>query len=215
MYVQPGVQRVTLNALDKLLAQTVGSLIKKKLGEKTHLTIEKRLDERWKITIVEAVQDFTKFDAVLREIFGAGADSVEQDILNNIFSLQSSKKGTSFILIENPDLATSVLETYGNHEKRIILNSAFKEPSPILDILESCDIPKSTGYRVIGEMLDDGFLTESGFTTTSDGKRVSKYTSLFSEVKIDIKTDEMVVGVVLKDEVVNESSLVKVLQGRF
>lgn len=215
MYVQPGVQRITLNALDKLFAQTVGSLIKKKLGEKTYLTIEKRLDERWKITIIEAVQDFTKFDAVLREVFGAGADAVEYDILDNIFSLQSSKKGASLILIENSDLARSVLETYGNHEKRLILNSAFKKPSPILDILESCDIPKSTGYRVIGEMLDDGFLTESGFTTTSDGKRVSKYTSLFSEVKIDVKTDELIVEVILKDEVVNESSLVKVLQGRF
>lgn len=213
--MQPGVQRITLNALDKLFAQTVGSLIKKKLGEKTYLTIEKRLDERWKITIIEAVQDFTKFDAVLREVFGAGADAVEYDILDNIFSLQSSKKGASLILIENSDLARSVLETYGNHEKRLILNSAFKKPSPILDILESCDIPKSTGYRVIGEMLDDGFLTESGFTTTSDGKRVSKYTSLFSEVKIDVKTDELIVEVILKDEVVNESSLVKVLQGRF
>lgn len=215
MYVSPGEQRLTLNALDKLFAQTVTSLIKKNLGEKAYLTIEKRLEERWKITIMDAVQDFTKFDAILREIFGAGADAVEYDILNNIFSLQSSKKGASLISIENPDLARSVLETYGNHEKRIILNSAFKKPGPILDILDSCDIPKSTGYRVIGEMLDDGFLTESGFATTSDGKRVSKYTSLFSEVRIDIKLDQLIVEVVLKDEVVNESNLVKVLQGRF
>lgn len=204
-----------MNALDKLFAQTVATLIKKNLGEKTHGMIEKRLDERWGVTLVDAVHDFIKLDAILREVFGAGADAVEQDILTKIFSLEPSKKGSSLISIENPELAKSILETYGNSEKRLILNSAFRKPSPILDILENCNIPKSTGYRVIGEMLDDGFLAESGFTTTSDGKKVNKYTSLFYEVKIDIKLEEITVAVILKDEVVKESNLVKVLQGRF
>ena len=64
-------------------------------------------------------------------------------------------------------------------------------------------------------MISDGFLTESGFSTTSDGKKVNRYTSLFSEVKIDIKLDDLAVQVLLKDELVTESNLVKVLQGRF
>lgn len=204
-----------MNALDRLFAQTVASIIKKRLGEKTYLAIEKRLAERWNITIVEAIQDFTKFDAVLREIFGPGADALESDILRKIFSLESSKKGISFISIEDPDLAKAILETYGNPEKRIILNSAYRKPAPILDILDSCEIPKSTGYRLIGELLNDGFLTESGFATTSDGKKVNKYTSPFSEIKIDIKLEVLNVDVVLKEEVVTESNLVKVIQGRF
>ena len=214
MYVVSG-ENAKMSALDKLFAQTVASVIRKNLGEKTYLTIEKRLKERWDITVVDAIRDFNKFDAILREIFGAGADAIEYDILHKIFSLQSSRKGSSLISIENHELSNAVLETYGNSEKRMILNSAFKKPAPILDILENCDIPKSTGYRVIGEMLNDGFLTESGLSTTSDGKKVSRYTSLFSEVKIDIRLEELVVEVVLKDELLTESKLVKVLQGKF
>jgi hypothetical protein len=204
-----------MNALDKLLAQTVASVIRTNLGEKTYTSIENRLKERWDVTIIDAIQDFNKFDATLREFFAAGADAIERDILNKIFSLQSSKKGASLLSIENPDLTRSVLETYGNSEKRTILNFAFKKPAPILDILEGCDIPKSTGYRVIGELLDDGFLAEAGFSTTSDGKKVNKYTSLFSEVKIDIKLEDITVHVLLKDEVLRESNLARVLQGRF
>lgn len=204
-----------MSALDKLFAQTVAGLIHVKLGEKTYQQVETRLNERWGIKVVDAIQDFIKFDATLREFFGAGADAIEQDILQKIFSLQASKKGTSLVTIENPDLSRAVLETYGNAEKRKILSSAFREPAPILDILERCDIPKSTGYRFVGELIDDGFLTEMGFSTTSDGKKVSKYTSLFSEVKIDIRLDEVIVDVLIKDEVIMESNLVKVLQGKF
>jgi hypothetical protein len=204
-----------MNALDKMLAQTVASVIRKKLGEKTYLSIENRLSERWDMTVVSAIQDFNKIDAILREFFGAGADAIERDILTKIFSLQYSKKGKSLLSIDSPDLSREILETYGNSEKRAILNIAFKKPAPILDILEDCNLPKSTGYRVVGELINDGFLAEVGFSTTSDGKKVTKYTSIFHEIKIDIKLEDIAVYVVLKDEVLTESNLVKVLQGRF
>lgn len=215
MYVPSEQRGVTLGALDKLFALTVASLIRANLGEKSYLSIEKRLNERWGINIVDAVQDFNKFDAVLREFFAAGADTIERDLLQKIFSFQSSKRGNSLLTIENAELSQAVLETYGNSEKRKILNSAYKNPAPILDILESCDIPKSTGYRVVGELVNDGFLAESGYATTSDGKKVSRYTALFSEIKIDIKLEQVVVHVLLRDEVIQESNLVKVLEGKF
>ena len=214
MYV-PSEQYSKMSALDKLLAQTVASVIRKNLGEKSYLSIESRLKERWNITVADAIPDFIKLDAILREFFGAGADAIEHDIINKIFSLQSSKKGKSLISIESHELSKEVLETYGNSEKRTILNFAFKKPAPILDILEGCNLPKSTGYRVIGELVNDGFLTEVGFSTTSDGKKVSKYTSIFYEIMINIKLENITVNVLLTDDVLMESNLVRVLQGRF
>jgi hypothetical protein len=193
----------------------VASVIRVNLGEKTYLSIEGRLKERWDITVVDAIQDFNKLDATLREFFAAGADAIEKDMLQKIISLHSSKKGASLLAIENSELAKIILETYGNTEKRKLINAAYKKPAPILDILETCDIPKSTGYRLIGELISDGFLTESGFATTSDGKRVSKYTALFSQIKIDINLDDVNVHVLLKDEVLKESNLVKILEGKF
>jgi DNA-binding IclR family transcriptional regulator len=36
-------------------------------------------------------------------------------------------------------------------------------------------IPKSSGYRLINQLVEDGLLTEEGNAETSDGKKVSKY----------------------------------------
>lgn len=201
-----------MNALDKLLAQALTVVIKKKLGEKTYEKIEIRLRERYKITPADAVRDFQKLDATLREFFGPGADAMEKDFLEHIISLDTSKTDRPWVIIENQELAQLILESYGDREKKQILDVAFRKPDVILDILERCNIPKSTGYRIINELVDDGLLTESGYATTDDGKRVNLYTSLFENVKIEIMQGKISVRVQLKEEVLHESFLVRILR---
>jgi predicted transcriptional regulator len=201
-----------MNALDKLLAQALTAVIKKKLGEKTYEKIEIRLRERYKITPADAVRDFQKLDATLREFFGPGADAMEKDFLEHIISLDTSKTDRPWVIIENQELAQLILESYGDREKKQILDVAFRKPDVILDILERCNIPKSTGYRIINELVDDGLLTESGYATTDDGKRVNLYTSLFENVKIEIMQGKISVRVQLKEEVLHESFLVRILR---
>ncbi len=201
----------TVSALDKLLAQSLASIIKAKLGEKTYQKIEDRLAERYKSSVVESIKNFHQLDATLREFFGPGADSLEKDFLEHLVSLDTRKKGESWITIENQELARLILETYGDREKRLILDTALKKPNPVLEILEDCKIPKSTGYRLINELVTDGLLTEEGHTTTSDGKKVALYTALFENIKIDIAEGTVVIKVLLKEYVLQSSYLVKIL----
>jgi predicted transcriptional regulator len=201
----------TVSALDKLLAQTLASIIKAKLGEKTYQKIEDRLAERYKSSVVESIKNFHQLDATLREFFGPGADSLEKDFLEHLVSLDTRKKGESWITIENQELARLILETYGDREKRLILDAALKKPNPVLEILEDCKIPKSTGYRLINELVTDGLLTEEGHTTTSDGKKVALYTALFENIKIDITEGAVVIKVTLKERILQSSYLVKIL----
>jgi hypothetical protein len=200
-----------MNALDGLLAQTLEQVIKKKLGEKTFEKIEERLQERYKTTAIEAIRDFQRFDATLREFFGAGADGMEKDFLENIISLDDPKHEKPWLIIENEKICNLVLESYGDKEKKLILDTAFQKPGVILDILERCEIPKSTGYRIINELVEVGLLTEKGFTTTEDGKKVSLYTSLFENLIIDIRQGKVTVKIQLKEEVLKESFFVRIL----
>jgi len=202
----------SMNALDGLLAQTLEQVIKKKLGEKTFEKIEDRLQERYKITAIEAIRDFQRFDATLREFFGTGADAMEKDFLEQIISLDDSKHEKPWLIIENEKICNLVLESYGDKEKKLILDTAFKKPGVILDILERCEIPKSTGYRIINELVEVGLLTEKGFTTTEDGKKVNLYTSLFENVMIDIRQGKVTVRIQLKEEVIKESFFVRILR---
>ena len=203
---------VNMEALDKLLAQSLSTIIKKQLGASTCQKVESRLKERYGLDLVDSIKEFYTLDATLREFFGAGADALEEDFLNHLISLQSGTKGRQWLTIENQDLARLILESYGHREKRLILDAAFKKPNAILEILDACNIPRSSGYRIINELVEDGLLTEEGYSETSDGKKVSKYTSLFEKVKIEIEREGMVIQIMLKENILNESNIIKILR---
>lgn len=204
-----------LSAIDNLLANTLEVSIQKKLGDKTFQKIADRLKEHYGITVLEAIRDFQKMDATLREFFGAGADQIEKDFLTDFVSLDNSKSEQGWISIQDPKLSTLILESFGNPDKKDILDSSLLQPNVILDILNSCSIPKSSGYRMIKELLNSGLLAENGFVVTRDGKKISKYTSLFKRVRIDIQGENIKVQVQLKPGFLKESYLLKVAQGRW
>ena len=211
------------SALDRLLAQTLESMIREKLGQKTCEKIEVRLRQRYNLDLAASINDFYTLDATLREFFSSGADAIEEDFANNLISINTPAKGRRWILIQNSELAELILATYGDKDKRLILEVAFTNPSVILDILEATRIPKSSGYRLINQLVENGLLTEQGYAESSDGKKVNKYTALFERVKIEIDTNGLiftsdiplpsfpVVEVLLKENILNESQIIRVL----
>jgi len=213
------------SALDRLLGQALESMIREKLGQKTCEKIEARLRQRYNLDLPASINDFYTLDATLREFFGSGADAIEEDFANRLISINTPAKGRPWITIANKDLAELILATYGDKEKRIILEVAFNRPSVILDLLETTGIPKSSGYRLINQLVDEGLLTEHGYAESSDGKKVSKYTALFEKVTIEIDTNGLIfdslplssipiVQVLLKENILNESQIIRVLLGR-
>ena len=198
-----------VNALDKLLAEALASVIKEKLGIKTYQKVEERLHQRYELDVVSAIKEFHTLDATLREFFGAGADNLEKDFLDHLVSLDK-KKGQPWITIENQDLARLILESYGQKEKKLILDAALQKAGTIQDILETCQIPKSSGYRIINELVDDALLAEEGHTM-NEGRKVTLYTALFKNVNMDIQNGSLVVKIMLKENILHESYLVKIL----
>src|SRR5574341_2358758 len=47
-----------VNALDKLLAEALASVIKEKLGVKTYQKIEERLQQRYSLDVISAIKEF-------------------------------------------------------------------------------------------------------------------------------------------------------------
>jgi hypothetical protein len=211
------------SAVDRLLAQALESTIRKKLGEKTCEKIEERLLQRYNLDLAGSIKDFYKVDAILREFFSSGADAIEEEFADHLISINTPAKGRPWITIENRELAELILETYGDKDKRIILEVAFMQPSAIPDILAAARIPESSGYGLIKQLVENGLLTEQGYAKTSDGKRVNKYTGLFERVKIEIDTDGLIydvdflissvpfVEVLLKENILNNSQIIRVL----
>ena len=201
------------NGLDNLLVPSLRKTIEENLGKKTLDKIEQRLVERHGINLVQAIKDFYKFDSVLREFFGAGADGLETKFLRKIVELEKVKDTkTEWITIQDQDLSKIFLESFGDPDKKAILNSVLDKPHIVADILKICKIPQTSGYRKINSLIKNGLLIPNGRTVTNDGKKVTKYETLFKNINIEIEKNSVKVTVQTKQRAVENSSILQIIK---
>lgn len=201
------------NGMDNLLVPSLRKSIEENLGKKTLEKIEDRLVERHGISLVQAIKDFYKFDSVLREFFGAGADGLEEKFLQKIVEMEKIKNAESdWISIRDDDLAIIFLESFGDPDKKAILNAVLDRPHIVADILKICKIPQTSGYRKINSLIKDGLLVANGQTVTSDGKKVTKYETLFKNINIEIEKNSVRVKIQIKKNSLADSSILQVIK---
>jgi len=205
-----------MSGLDTLIAKSLDSTIKENLGKKTLQKVEQRLFEKYDINLTQSIEDFTKLDSVLREFFGEGAEGLEKQFLENIVTLEKESKtqNPNWVAIEDSSLAKLILESFGDEDKKNILNSVLDEPRIISEILEISQVPQTSGYRKINSLIDNGMLIVQGHVTTNDGKKVNKYKSIFDNVTINIEKNKVIVKVLLAKESIEKSSVIQVVQCR-
>ena len=110
-------------ALKELLVSTIRKSIEENLGKITLDKIESRLMERYNLNITQSIEDFIKFDYVLREFFGDGAAGLESRFIQNIIKGESLKKGFSNLTVQEQELAQEFLKPFAEKDKRILLES--------------------------------------------------------------------------------------------
>jgi hypothetical protein len=200
------------NSLDNLLAPSLRKSIEVNLGKSTLNKIEQRLMERHGMGVAQAIKDFYKFDSVLREFFGAGADGLETKFLQNIIDLKQQKKVTdSWVTIKDQDLAKIFLESFADEDKKAIIGTVLDESLIIADILQNCKVPQTSGYRKINQLIDDGLLISNGYEIATDGKKIKKYETIFDNIKMDIEKNIVVVKIQLKKNSFQESTILQMI----
>jgi len=199
--------------LDNLIIPSLRKTIEENLGVKTLNKIEQRLIERHGINLAQSIKEFYKFDSVLREFFGAGADGLETKFLNEIVELEkSSGDNLDWITIHNKDLARIFLESFSNPEKKCILTTVLDKPLMVSDILNSCKMAQTSGYRKINSLIDSGLLVPNGHIVTNDGKKVQKYGTPFRNVNIKIEKNSVLVRVQLHEKSIENSSILQIIK---
>ena len=201
------------NGLDNLLVPSLRETIEQNLGKKTLDKIEQRLIERHGMSIVQAIKEFSKFDSVLREFFGAGADGLENKFLKNIIALdKTTKTNSNWFTIHDAQLSKVFLESLGDPDKNCIMNSVIDKPMIVSDILNACNVPQTSGYRKINSLIKYGLLIPSGFELTKDGKKVTKYETLYNNIKIDVEKNNVEIKVQMKKQSLERSSIIQTIK---
>lgn len=198
-----------MSGLDTLIARSMNSTIRENLGQSTLEKVEQRLFEKHGIGITQAIEEFHKIDSVLREFFGDGAEGLEKQFLQKVITLQEIN-AQKWVIVQDPVLAKSILEAFGDEDKKEILNSVLDESKTISEILEITMIPQTSGYRKVNYLIDNGLLIPHGSITTQDGKSVTKYRSIFENININIEKNKVIVEVQTIKESLENSSVIKV-----
>lgn len=200
--------------IDIFFATSIEKMIRENLGETTFHSIQNRLFEKYGISITESIKEFDKLDSVLREFFGAGAEGLEKKFLDGICCIKSKEdKSEKRFTISDPTLSQSILKAFSDDEMSKILNASIGEPWTISEILEKLDIPKTSGYRKINSLIDDGLLIKAGSDLTSNRREVGKYKSLFDNVNIDFN-NKVTVNVQFTQEVIMKSTVLQTVYGQ-
>ena len=195
--------------IDRLLAKSLDTVIRENLGARTVQKIENRLIEKYDITLTESIEQFQKLDSVLREFFGAGADGLENKFLKNVCEIKLVN-GEKHIYIENSSLIKIILESFGDDDKKKILGVINGEALIISEIIEKCNIAQTSGYRKINSLIDDGLLASAGYVSTTDGKKVTKYRSIFNNIRIEVVKNKINISLYLPESDFNTSSILTV-----
>ena len=93
--------------------------------------------------------------------------------------------------IEDPNSVDIILESYGDRQKRLILNSAQSEPRTFSEILEICKLPHATLYRKIVSLTQAGLLVENSIKTEITCRKIPKYKTVFEDTEIVIHVDRV------------------------
>ena len=183
-----------MSGTEYLFSRSLVEIIKKDLGSKTVQKIENRLFEKFGLSLSQSVEQFHSLDLVLREFFGKGADAIERKMFEKIFVIKSKKSNDPWYSLSDEYVNSIILEAYGDMDKRKILESVSEAPKIINDILKDCNLPRTSGYRKINNLIDQGLLLKTGHIEI-DNKKINEYLCIFNNLKINIEKSKMTIDV--------------------
>jgi len=104
-----------------------------------------------------------------------------------------------------------ILQAFGDSDKKKILETVSNTAMIIASILKKCNLPQTSGYRKINQLIDDGLLVHSGYVM-KDNKKTHKYVCIFNNLKINIEKNNLIVDVQLTKLEQQNSSILQIIQ---
>ena len=106
----------------------------------------------------------------------------------------SGTDNDSWIVIKEINLKKTLLEAFGDDDKKKILMAVIQEPMIISDILDTCNVAHTSGYRKIRSLIRAGLLV-SPDEIMQNGRITKRYRSIIEILKIGIRKNRVIVKV--------------------
>ncbi len=120
-------------------------------------------------------------------------------------------KNNSFtVKILNNELIQKIIENFGDQETRLMLQSIMSEAHTTPEILKISNVPKTSAYRKIENLILNGLIVEDS-KIKSESKKISKYVCVFEQLSILFNNSISVDARLTKDHVQKSTILKKLV----
>jgi len=117
--------------------------------------------------------------------------NIRNQLLNSNNKETNLDKGFEWINIKEKFVMQLILEAFVDPEKKKILNLTSDQALTVPEILGICNIPTTSGYRIINSLEKNGLLVKSYIDKIKNGKKITKYRSIFDNVQIKIEKNDI------------------------
>lgn len=123
-------------------------------------------------------------------------------------TVEKSTGADTWITIRDKHLAEMILKTYADADKKLILDLTRERAETIPKILSMCNLPNTSGYRKMNQLIEEGFVIPAGLAESFEGKRAILYKSIIQKIQININKDRVVTSILIPKESLRFSQVI-------
>ena len=165
---------------------------------------------KYAITLKQSIHEFEKLHDILESIYGKASKKIERNCFENICTLydfNDESINSQYVMFAGNSISKSIFNIFSNDKKRCILKT-FQEPDTIKNVLVKCNIKKTLGYKLVHELIQDGFIE---MDTEESTHKIVKFVSVFESVSIAFNVDEIEVRVKFEEHSFMKSVIPKII----
>lgn len=103
--------------------------------------------------------------------------------------------------ISNPVMVKGIIQALSDEYARKIILSATLKPKSVEDLTKENDIPMSTCYRRVHELVGEGIMMIDKIIITPEGKKFETFRSAFRSIQINFEAGELVIDAVPNEDI--------------
>jgi hypothetical protein len=200
-----------MNELDGFLFKAILQAIKNQINTEKIGDIEQKLEQEHGLKFSDL---FNRFDEMKNSLFEFESElkKIEDEILRDFLTVETSDATLEkWLVIKNKYLTELILKTFADEDKKAILDLTRDNVETIPKILVLCNLPNTSGYRKMNQLIEDGFVTPIGLSETFEGKRAILYKSIIQKIQIIINRNVIITKILIPREIVNSSQIVRTI----
>lgn len=196
-----------MNGLDTLLYRAILQSIQNELNVEKFQQIDKKLQQEHGIKFSELG---SKPNEIKNQLFQFENDlkKIEDNLLKNFLLIENHFSET-WLVITNKHLTELILKTFADEDKKLMLDFTRTKSETIPKILSLCNLPNTSGYRKMKQLIGDGFVIPDGLAETFEGRRALLYKSIIQKIQITIDKSDIFAKILVPKEDINSSEIIK------